>query len=90
MFKPFRITLVEIFLLQTAVWLTLWLTNEWLTKFLTFSVGAMLLAVLVISAIAEMIERSRVPVSYFKVMIISLFSVFAAWGVYAFISASSF
>lgn len=90
MFKPFRITLVEIFLLQTAVWLTLWLTNEWLTKFLTVSVGAMLLAVLVISATAEMIERSRVPVSYFKVMIISLFSVFAAWGVYAFISASSF
>lgn len=81
MFKPFRITLVEIFLLQTAVWLTLWLTNEWLTKFLTVSVGAMLFAVLVISVIAEMIERSRVPGSYFRVMIVSLCSVLAAWGI---------
>jgi hypothetical protein len=90
MFKPFKITLVEVFLLQTAVWLTLWLSNEWLAKFLTVSVGAMLFSVLVISAIAEKIERSRVPVSYFRVMIVSLISVFVAWGIYAFISASSF
>ena len=89
MFKPLKITLVEIFLLQTAVWLSLWLANEWLTKFLTVSVGAMLIAVLLISAVAESLERSGVPVSYFRVMIVSLFSALAAWIIYWFISASS-
>lgn len=90
MFKPFKISLLEIFLLQTSVWLLLWLTNEWLTKFLTVSIGAMLFVVLLISAVAEKIERSGVPVSYFRVMIVSLFSVIAAWVVYEFISDSSF
>jgi hypothetical protein len=90
MFKLFRITLVEILLLQTAVWLLLWLTNEWLTRFLSISIGAVVFVVLVISAVAEKIERSRVPFSYFRVMIVSLISIFFAWGIYRLISASSF
>lgn len=89
MFKPFKISLVEIILLQTAVWLMLWLSSEWVARFLAVGVGAMLFAVLVISAIAETIERSKVPASYFRVMIASIFSVLIAWGIYEFISASS-
>lgn len=90
MFKLFKITLVEILLLQTAVWLLLWLTNEWLTRFLSISIGAVVFVVLVISAVAEKIERSGVPFSYFRVMIVSLISIFFAWGIYRLISASSF
>lgn len=67
-----RLTLLEIFLLQTIVWLGLWLLNDYIAALLTLIVGAIVSAVLIIALISEAIERSKVPKKYFWVMAISL------------------
>ncbi|GAB4493985.1 MAG: hypothetical protein OHK0019_19140 [Saprospiraceae bacterium] len=73
-----RLSLLEIFLLEVVVWLGLWLLNDYLATLLTFIIGAIVLAVLVIALIAEAIERSKVPRKYFHVMWLSLVAPFTA------------
>jgi len=69
-----RLSLFEIFLLQTIAWLGLWLLSDYLAALLTLIVGAIVLAVLTIALISEAIERSKVPKKYFQVMAISILS----------------
>ncbi|MDX1910586.1 MAG: hypothetical protein SFV22_03825 [Saprospiraceae bacterium] len=69
-----RLSLLEIFLVQTIVWLALWLLNDYVAALLTLIVGLIVLAVLLIALIAEGIERSKVPKRYFQVMGISILS----------------
>ena len=68
----FRMTLPEIFLLETVVWLILWLLNDYMATLLTLIIGAIVLAVLLLALISEAIERSRVPRRYFYVMGLSV------------------
>ncbi len=70
----FRMTLPEIFLLETVVWLILWLLNDYMATLLTLIIGAIVLAVLLLALISEAIERSRVPRRYFYVMGLSVLS----------------
>jgi hypothetical protein len=72
-------TLPEIFLLETVVWLILWLLNDYMATLLTLIIGAIVLAVLLLALISEAIERSRVPRRYFYVMGLSVLApLFAA------------
>lgn len=68
----FRMTLPEIFLLETVVWLILWLLNDYMATLLTLIIGAIVLAVLLLALLSEAIERSRVPRRYFYVMGLSV------------------
>jgi len=68
----FRLSLLEIFLLEIVVWLGLWLLNDYLATLLTFILGAIVSAVLIIALISEGIERSKVPRKYFLVMVLSV------------------
>ena len=68
----FRLSLLEIFLLELAVWLALWLINDYLATLLTLILTAIVFAVLVIALLAEAIERSKVPRSYFWIMGLSV------------------
>ena len=68
----FRLSNVEVFLLQVAVWLGLWLLDDYLATLLTLVLTAIVFAVLVVALVAEWIERSRVPRRYFVVMGISV------------------
>ncbi len=68
----FRMTLPEIFLLETVTWLILWLLNDYMATLLTLIIGAIVLAVLLLALISEAIERSRVPRRYFYVMGLSV------------------
>jgi len=78
-FMNFRMTLPEIFLLETVVWLILWLLNDYMATLLTLIIGAIVLAVLLLALISEAIERSRVPRRYFYVMGLSVLApLFAA------------
>ncbi|MBP6810231.1 MAG: hypothetical protein KA138_01820 [Saprospiraceae bacterium] len=72
----------EIFLLQTVIWLGLWLLSDYVAALLTLIIGAIVLAVLAFALIAEVIERSRVPKKYFQVMALSILSMAAAAGIY--------
>lgn len=67
-----RLSLLEIFLLESVVWLALWLFNDYLATLLTIILTAIVFAVLMIALIAEWIERSKVPRKYFGVMGVSV------------------
>ena len=69
-----RLSLFEIFLLQTVIWLGLWLLSDYVAALLTLIIGSIVLAVLAFALIAEVIERSRVPKKYFQVMALSILS----------------
>jgi len=77
-----RLSLFEIFLLQTSAWLGLWLLSDYIAALLTLIIGAIVLAVLTIALIAEAIERSRVPKRYFLVMALSILSLAVAAMIY--------
>lgn len=77
-----RLSLFEIFLLETIGWLALWLISDYVAALLTLIVGAIVSAVLAIALIAELIERSRVPKKYFQVMALSILSLFLAAAIY--------
>ena len=85
----FRLSLLEIFLLEVVVWLGLWLLNDYLATLLTLIIGAIVLAVLLIALIAEAIERSKVPRKYFYVMWLSVVAPLAAAALYLFIFGGS-
>ncbi|MFN0037850.1 MAG: hypothetical protein ACKVUS_22530 [Saprospiraceae bacterium] len=80
-----RLTLFEIFLLQTIGWLGLWLLHDYVAALLTLIVGAIVSAVLVVALMAEAIERSRVPRRYFQVMALSILSIVLSAATYVFL-----
>lgn len=85
-----RLSLLEIFLLQTVVWLALWLISDYIAGLLTIIIGAIVSAVLLLALISEAIERSRVPRSYFLVMAISVLALLVAAGIYIAFSGGQF
>jgi hypothetical protein len=85
-----RLSLVEIFLLELAIWLALWLANDYLATLLTFILGAIVFAILLIALMAEGIERSKVPRRYFSIMGISLLAPILAAIIYLTIFGGSF
>ncbi|MCC7465743.1 MAG: hypothetical protein IT261_05715 [Saprospiraceae bacterium] len=68
----FRLSLLEIFLLELVIWLGLWLMNDYIATLLTLIITAIVSAVLLIALISELMERSKVPKKYFHVMAISI------------------
>lgn len=77
-----RMSLLEIFLLETVVWLGLWLLNDYVASLLTLILGAIVSAVLIIALLSEAIERSKVPKQYFQIMAISVLCMIVAAGIY--------
>lgn len=77
-----RLSLFEIFLLETAAWLAIWLLSDYVATLLTLTVGAIVSAVLAIALMAEWVERSKVPRRYFQVMALSILSIVTAAGLY--------
>jgi energy-converting hydrogenase Eha subunit A len=78
----FRPSIAEIFFLETAGWLAVWLVNDYVATLLTLVVSAIVFAVLVIALLAEAIERSKVPRRYFAVMAVSVVAPLVAAGIY--------
>lgn len=78
----YRPSLLEIFLFEVIVWLGLWLLSDYVATLLTLTVGAIVLAVLVIALLAEWVESSKVPRRYFNIMGLSLLAIVVAAGIY--------
>lgn len=77
-----RLSLLEIFLLETVIWLGLWLISDYIALLLTIVLGAIVSAILIIALIAEALERTKVPRMYFQVMGISVLSIGVAAAIY--------
>jgi len=80
-----RLSIAEIFFLELALWLGLWLLDDYVATLLTLIVGAIVSAVLIVALMAEGIERSKVPKKYFSVMAVSILVPLLAGAVYLFI-----
>jgi hypothetical protein len=77
-----RLSLLEIFLLETVGWLGLWLLNDYVAALLTLIIGAIVFSVQIIALISEALERSKVPKMYFQVMAVSVVSIVLAATIY--------
>ncbi len=77
-----RLSLFEIFLLETIAWLGLWLLSDYVAALLTLILGAIVSAVLAIALISEAIEPSKVPKKYFQVMLLSILSIAVTAAIY--------
>lgn len=61
----------EITLVQCILWIGIWLADDYLGSLLTVILVPIFLFILLVSLIAELIERSKVPRNFFVVMAIS-------------------
>ena len=64
--------MTEVFLVEAIVYLLLWMWNDYVATILTLSFTAIALFILLVSLVAELIERSKVPRWYFGLMVISV------------------
>ena len=67
-----NIGIIEISLVQAIFYGVLWLIDDYFALLVSVILAVILFAVLVISFISEMLERSRVPKSYFKILGVSV------------------
>jgi uncharacterized membrane protein HdeD (DUF308 family) len=66
------LSMTEVFLIQAVFYIVVWMWNDHAATILTLSFAAIALFILVISLIAEVLDRSKVPRWYFWVMAISV------------------
>jgi len=69
--KTVRDRLVIIALSQAVIYTLLWLWNEYVATYLTIIFPSIMLFLIIISAIADLIEPSRMPRWYYKLMLMS-------------------
>ena len=67
-----RLNLFEIFLLQLIFYTSLWLWDEYIASFACLVLPIVIAAILIISAIVELIEPARIGRKYFYAMAISV------------------
>jgi hypothetical protein len=67
-----KTNLAIILLLQAVIYSGIWLWNEYVAVYLTLIFPGMILVILIIAAIADLIEPSRIPGWYYGMMIISI------------------
>jgi len=66
------IGIIEISLVQIIIYGLLWLSNSYLATLLTIIFVPIFAMLLIISLISELLERSKVPKWYFKIMFLSV------------------
>lgn len=59
-------------LIQGVIYCGIWLWNEYVASYITIIFPVMIALILILSAIADWIEPSRIPKWYYALMIISI------------------
>ena len=67
-----RVSIFEIFLLQVVLYSALWLIDEYVASYMCIIIPAVTLALLLVSLLAELFERSRISRKYFWIMGVSI------------------
>ncbi len=79
-----RIRPLEILLLETILYLLLWMADDYLATMLSLFIGGIFLLILLVSLVVELVERSRAPRWYFTFMGVSVIAPILAALLYAF------
>lgn len=67
-----KIRPIEIFLIEFIIYSLLWLWNDYVASMLTVVMTAICFFILIVSLLAELVERSKVPRWYYYFMAISV------------------
>ena len=67
-----NLKLLEISLIKVIFYGLIWLSSEYMATLLTSIIVPIISTLLIISLIAEFIEKSKVPKSYFKILALSI------------------
>ncbi len=59
---------IELSIVQAIIYTTIWLTNEYLATLITFIFVPLFFAILLISLIADQLEKSKISKSYYYFM----------------------
>jgi len=74
--------ILEAFLGQLAIYLIIWLNNDYLATMLSFVFGGICLAILIISLIVDWVEYSGVPKWYYQLLVASVLAPIIGFGLY--------
>jgi hypothetical protein len=74
--------LIIVVLLQAIVYSGIWLWNEYVASYLTLIFPGIIFVVLLIAAVADLIEPSRIPKWYYGLMIVSILTPLAIGGLF--------
>ena len=77
-----KIRPLEIFLVQLVIYILLWLGDDYLATMVSLIFGTIFFLILFVSLIVEWIERSKVPIWYYKVMAVSILAPLSAALIY--------
>ena len=80
----------EVFLIQFIIYSVLWLWNDYVASLLTVVLPTIVFFILIISILAELIERSKVPKWYYSFMAISILAPILAAGVFVWLVGADF
>ena len=81
-----KIRPLEILLGEMVIYILLWLFNDYLATLISLSLGGIFFFILLISLMVEWIERSKVPMWYYKFMVVSVLAPLISAGIYLFLS----
>lgn len=82
--------LVIVFLAEFIFFLALWLWDDYVGLMLSVTFAAINLFIWLIALIAEWLDRSNVPRSYFQIMAMSIITPLLASAIYIFLLGTDF
>ena len=85
-----KIRPIEIFLIEFIIFSILWLVNDYVASLLTVVLPTIFLFLLIISLLAEAVERSKVPRLYYYFMAVSVLAPILAALVFVFFVGADF
>lgn len=65
-----KFSYVEILLVEAIVFMAAWLVNQYIALLLTLIFVPIFLSILIISAVSELIEPTKISNNYFKILLI--------------------
>ncbi len=74
--------ILEAFLGQIAIYLIIWLNNDYLATLLSLVFGGIALAILIISLIVDWVEYSGVPRWYYQLLVTGVLAPSVGFGLY--------
>ena len=77
---------IEWFLIEFVMYILIWLINDYVATLISLVFIVILLAILLVAGIAEVIEPSKVPRSYYLFMVVSILAPIFAGGIFLFIT----
>ncbi len=66
-----KLITLEAFLIQIAIYLLIWLWDDYLATILSLVLGAISLSLYILSYLVELVDQSKVPRVYYRLMLLS-------------------